>query len=92
MTRAPAKPDGRWTLDRDALLIAVNNKRNAEGKTWADVCRETGIYPSFFTRFLKGGDLSSGALATLTAWLGEPLPYTRRVTAEPPAPNMDPLF
>jgi hypothetical protein len=69
---------GRWTLDERLLMDAVNRRRELADLTWSDVAAETGLSPPTFSRLNGGRGLSVHTLATLMAWLNEPLPFTAR--------------
>lgn len=87
---------GRWELDRQALIKAVEQRRSRGGLTWDEVSEETGLAAPMLrqamARLRNGGNVTASTLATLGAWTGEEIPYTRPAeTARTPS-NMDPLF
>jgi transcriptional regulator with XRE-family HTH domain len=54
----------------EALYVALDKKRRAEFMRWRDICEETGISPSTFSRMAYGGAPDVHNLARMLTWLG----------------------
>jgi hypothetical protein len=70
-------PSRRWDshsvrrFDARAFFSAVEEKRAANGKTWAQLSSEIrGFTPGMLTRLSKGGRMSIQQVVALSAWLG----------------------
>lgn len=57
-------------VDIGALHAALDSKREAEGLSWRDVGKITGINHATFTRLSQGRRCDVDSFVTLTGWLG----------------------
>lgn len=60
----------RREVNIPALYAALENKREADGKSWREIAREVGVCSSIFTRLSKGHRPDVDVFVTLCGWLG----------------------
>ena len=53
-----------------ALYAALENKRDAEERSWREIAREIGVNHSIFTRLSNGHRPDVDTFVTLCGWLG----------------------
>ena len=67
-------------FDAPALYLALNARREAQGLSWADVARETGVAVATLKRTALGGRLEVHGVLAMTRWLGRSVESFTRET------------
>lgn len=89
MVRAMPRNDATpYILDTAALWRALDRERDRQRLSWREVERAAGLPQGVTTRLKGGMTLHANGLASLLAWLGQPMPFARRVAAEDAGPAM----
>lgn len=57
-------------IDISALHVAMDARRNREGKSWRELAKELDLSPSIFTRLSQGREPEMVSYARMTSWLG----------------------
>ncbi len=57
-------------IDISALYVALDARRNREGKSWRELARELDLSPSIFTRLAQGRQPEFASYARMINWLG----------------------
>ena len=62
-------------FDCKALYEKLDQQRLAQGLSWQDVARATGVSAATLTRTRQGGRLEVDGMLAMVAWLGLPVEH-----------------
>jgi transcriptional regulator with XRE-family HTH domain len=71
-------------FDTKALYETLDKQRVAQGLSWQDVARATGVSAATLTRTRQGGRMEVDGMLAMVAWLGLPVEHFVRRTRTPP--------
>lgn len=60
-------------FDSKALYAALDAQRRAQGLTWTEVAKATGVSATTITRTRTGGRLEVDGMLAMVRWLGVPV-------------------